>query len=188
MTSHGGLATLFFPVNEKFGGGRAGREGPIFSSAEGVSPPRATKNFFTSFNDATSRGIYATVRTLRLRVSSSTFGFNFCQNRICICCVSPKQSVCVLRGIRAAARAVGSRVATARRPESRYRTAVAINTRCTSAPVDFGQSFAGESVSGEWRAASERRRGRGRGRGGRRSALCGRGGQGLKPPKDKTYK
>lgn len=93
----------------------------------------------------------------------------------------------VCRARRASVHAAEERLVAARVGRAdplRCPLAVAINTRRTSALVDFGQSFAGESVL----AASERRRRRGRGAGGRRSALCGRGGLGLKPPKDKTYK
>lgn len=42
---HSGLATLFSPVNEKFGGSGRGTRGADFFRRRGVSPPRAAKNF-----------------------------------------------------------------------------------------------------------------------------------------------
>lgn len=165
-----------------------------FFRRRGVAAPFAAKKLFTSFTDGRTfcgRRIYATdVRTLLSLSARLIFLFFVTDDRVRVVFVGAPETRCVYeRGVRCVHPGSQSCCDSwhAGRPRLRWTVAVAINTRRTSAPVDFGQSFAGESVrSAAAVAASERRRRRGRG--GRRSALCGRGGLGLKPPKDKTYK
>ncbi|CAH2043882.1 unnamed protein product, partial [Iphiclides podalirius] len=127
-------------------GGRAARG--RFFPAPRVTPPRERpKTFPASFDGAhfgrctrqCARRALAGAREVRsvrmlVNLSSSTSAFGACEVRPRACC-----DACV--GFR-------GRVATrgAWGPYLRCPPAVAINTRRTSAPVDFGQSFAGESV------------------------------------------
>lgn len=156
-------------------GGRGTRGADFFERRDGVAPPHVAKKVFTSFTDSCNfyaARIFAMALRASLSLSSTNTALLFCSMRFS---VFPQKfyrvyvNGCELRVRRASIDTVVVRLAALRlasRAQLRWPLAVAINTRRASAPVDFGQSFAGESVrlrgtvvaGGEREAATARAR------------------------------
>lgn len=164
-------------------GGRGAR-GADFFRRRGVAPPREAKKLFTSFTDG---GTFCATEFTRTHARRSHFQrsfFGFCVSLSALLFGDANRMRCV-QARRASLSAAVVRLAARSRPV-RCPLVVAINTRVRPRPSTSDKvSRASRCSAATAAAASERRRRCGRAGGG---ALCGQGGLGLKPPKDKTYK